>query len=454
MPLHLSRLNVILNLVIILILGSLAACSSPTPTPTLPPTRVRRVVTATPLPTATAVPTATPTSTPTITTTPTTTGTLSPTPKPPVATRSGGGGIGNNVWFMGPLIAYFSDLGDTPSPPVISRPANVDPLTGLQVSDPALLERRPVLARLGNDPAARPQAGLNQADLVFEEMIDQLNGVVALTRLTAVFLGNNSTIRPFRSIRPINASLEPMFDGALAHSGASKDGRFLFSQLPWGSPVTKSLNFDDLWYGSAYCQIGSSYVTRMTSTVERIHQVLASKGLEEAVLLRGFDFSSAVPEGTPATTIAFDHKPWPIKTVGTMQWKYDTTSGRYLRFASGVPHNTVNFEVSGKWGSLCSIAGPVKTEQVSAANVVVIDADYEPTSFIEDENNFYSAFVELKGSGHVAIFRDGLQIVGTWNRPTLRSFFQFIDSNGNTIALKPGNTWFEIAPLSYAPTVR
>lgn len=355
---------------------------------------------------------------------------------------------------MGPLIAYFSNIGDPQPEQTPARPANVDPLTGLQVSDPALLQRRPILARLGNDPGARPQAGLNQADLVFEEMIDQLNGVVALTRFTAVFLGNNSAMRPFRSIRPINASLQPMFSGAVAHSGASKDGRFLFSQLPWGTPVTKSLNMDDLWYGSAYCQIGGNYVTRMTSNVERIHQVLASKGLDQAVPLRGFDFAPTPSGGTPALTIAFDHQPWPIKTVGTMQWNFDPATGRYLRFASGVAHNTVQFGITGTWGSACSISGQVKTEQVSAANVVVINADYEPTSFVEDENHFYSAFIELTGSGRVSVFRDGLQIGGTWNRPSLASFFQFLDASGDSIPLKPGNTWFEIAPLSYVPTVR
>jgi hypothetical protein len=355
---------------------------------------------------------------------------------------------------MGQLITYFSNLSVYPPEPIPSRAPNVDPLTGLEVADPTLLQRRPVLARLGNDPKARPQAGLNQADLVFEEMIDQLNGLVALTRLTAVYLGTNATMRPFRSIRPVNASLQPMFDGALAHSGASKDGRFLFSQLPWASPVTKSLNLDDLWYGSAYCQIGTSYVTRMASTVDRIHQVLTSKGLEKAVPLRGFDFSSLPPAGTHANVIAFDHLPWPIKTVGTMQWNYDSGSGRYLRFASGAPHDTQEFAVSGPWGGACSVTGAITTEQVSAANVLIINADYEPTNFIEDENDFYSAFVELTGSGSASVFRDGVQIKGTWHRPSLQHFFQFLDGNGNTITLKPGNTWFEIAPLSYVPTIQ
>ncbi len=434
---------------VFVLLALLIACSSETPTPEPPAEPTKFAVsqaTNSPVPsdTATTAPTPTEISTPTNTPLPT------PTSPGPQVIQSG---MSQNVWFMGPLIEYFSNLGDYPPEPPLERPANVNPLTGLEVSDPALLQRRPLLVRLGNDPKARPQAGLNQADLVFEEMIDQKGGFFALTRLTAVYLGQNATVRPLRSARPINASLQPMFDGALAHSGASKDGRFLFSQLPWGQPVTASANLDDLWFGNAYCVIGSSWITRVASTVEHIHAVIESKGLEKSVPLRGFVFSPDVPPGTPATAVALDHKPWPVNAGGTAEWKYDAASGRYLRFASGVAHNTQQYSIAGKWGDGCSISGPVTTEQVSAANVVVLNALYEPTSFVEDSLGSAAAFVELTGSGTARIYRDGVEIVGTWQRPTLQHFIEFVDAGGKVIPLKPGNTWFEIAPVGYVPTV-
>ncbi|MGB8648533.1 MAG: DUF3048 domain-containing protein [Anaerolineae bacterium] len=446
----------ILALFSALLLLLAVACSAP-PTLVAPTPRIVAVViTATPSdtpteqPTETPRPTETPTATPTLTPTSTPSPTLKSPPKPP-----SGGAVGSDVRFMGQLIAYFSKLGPYPPEPPIARPPNVDPLTGLVV-DPVLLQRRPILARLGNDPQARPHAGLNQADLVFEEMIDQQHGFFSVTRLTAVFLGQDATVRPFRSARQVNASLQPMLNGALAHSGAGKGVRFLFSNLPWGTPLTKSLNLDDLWFGSSYCLIGNYWVTRVASTTEHIHETLKAKGLDQAAPLRGFDFSSTAPGGAPASSVALDHQPWPI-TTSSVQWKYDPGSGRYLRFSLGAPHNTQQYPLNGNWGGDCTPGAVTSTEQVSAANVVVLNAEYEPTDardFTEDSLGSTSVFIELTGSGTARIYRDGVQIVGTWQRPTLQHFFRFVDAGGNVIPLKPGNTWFEITSLGYTPTVK
>jgi hypothetical protein len=98
--------------------------------------------------------------------------------------------------------------------------------------------------------------------------------------------------------------------------------------------------------------------------------------------------------------------------------------------------------------------GPAQTEQIAASNVVVLNVQYEPTDFVEDTLNSYSAFIEMTGSGTAQIYRDGVKIDARWERPTLTGFFKLMDANGNELALKPGNTWFELAPLRYQPTVK
>src|SRR5690554_6309566 len=56
----------------------------------------------------------------------------------------------------------------TPTPTARYGPA-YNPLTGLEVDDPALLQRRPLAAKISNAPEiVRPQAGISQADMVFE----------------------------------------------------------------------------------------------------------------------------------------------------------------------------------------------------------------------------------------------------------------------------------------------
>lgn len=427
------------------------SCSpEPTPTPTpVPPTRRPS---RTPIPPATlkprpteVIPAATPL--PTETADPSPSPSAVPSAKPPQGSSSAGGG-GLNVWTMAPLIQYFSNL-PAPDQEGITRPANVNPLTGLEVSDPALLQRRPVLARVGNDPSSRQvHAGFNQADLVFEEMIDQHNMVFAITRFTLVFLGQNGTFRPLRSARAVNATLMPMFDGVLISSGGSKGTRYMLSQLPW-----YPRNLDGDLMQSTICIAPGDYRERVASTVQHVQDYIASKGQTGAPNLRGFQFSETAPGGTPANIVAFDHGPWPYRTTGSMEWRYDAGSGKYLRFVNGAPHNTQSYDLTGKWGGACGL-GDAKTEQISTSNVVVLNVKYEPTDFVEDTLNSYSAFVQMTGSGTAQIYRDGVKIDARWERPTLTDFFKLTDANGAEIALKPGNTWFELAPLGYQPTVK
>src|SRR5215213_9212295 len=47
-------------------------------------------------------------------------------------------------------------------------PDPVMPLTGLPIADPAIAVRPAVVVKVSNDPGARPQSGLDSADIVFE----------------------------------------------------------------------------------------------------------------------------------------------------------------------------------------------------------------------------------------------------------------------------------------------
>ena len=70
------------------------------------------------------------------------------------------------------------------------------PLTGLPIEDPALAARSALVVKIDNHPEARPQSGLNQADIVFEENVEHL------TRFAAVFQSQApDPVGPIRSGR-------------------------------------------------------------------------------------------------------------------------------------------------------------------------------------------------------------------------------------------------------------
>ncbi|MTA70106.1 MAG: DUF3048 domain-containing protein, partial [Actinobacteria bacterium] len=70
------------------------------------------------------------------------------------------------------------------------------PLTGLPAADGVLSMRPALVVKVDNHPGARPQSGLNQADIVFEENVE------ALTRFALVFHSQGSDpVGPIRSGR-------------------------------------------------------------------------------------------------------------------------------------------------------------------------------------------------------------------------------------------------------------
>jgi hypothetical protein len=92
-----------------------------------------------------------------------------------------------------------------------------NPLTGLPVSDPSLLERRPMVIKVANSPDyVRPQSGLTLADVVYEYYIEWGD-----TRFIAVLYGNDSPmVGPVRSGRYFDEHVARMYNAFLVFKGA------------------------------------------------------------------------------------------------------------------------------------------------------------------------------------------------------------------------------------------
>jgi hypothetical protein len=342
-----------------------------------------------------------------------------------------------------PLLPKF---GPFPPVPIPSRSGNINPLTGL-AADPAMLQRRPIIARIGNEQMVRTNfwhAGLNAADIVFEELIDSLNNAYANTRFSAVYLSQDPPlIGPIRSGRVINFQMVPMLNGALVFSGGSNGTRWLFEQSPM-------IDLDEYYNQPAYCYDKThGYQGRLFTSAPRIREWLRQKGWEAAQPLYGFTFSDRTPSGPPVTNISLNKAPWPTWSQAT--WKYDSASGKYLRWSISDPHMDTIHSVTAKWGNGadCIVTSKDTQTQVAATNVVVLYARHEKTNIIEDSNNAVSVYVALTGQGDAQFFRDGVMIQGKWQRKSEQEFWRFSDSAGNPIALKPGVTWFEIVPIGY-----
>src|SRR6202167_1507249 len=96
-------------------------------------------------------------------------------------------------------------------------PSPTAPLTGLR--DPSGLSvKRPALTiKIENTPQALPQWGIDQADVVYEEIV---NG--GITRLAAIFNSHApAKVGPVRSVRPTDTQVVWPLGGIFAHSGGA-----------------------------------------------------------------------------------------------------------------------------------------------------------------------------------------------------------------------------------------
>ncbi len=379
---------------------TVVACrdSAPAPTPT---PELEVVVFATVAPTPTMPPTPTPSPTPQ----------PSPTPTPATAVSDA------------PPAIPASQRVSSPD----NRAPNENPLTGLPVDDPAVLHRRPLMVRIGNDPIARPQVGLDQAEIVYEELVEW-----GITRFTAIFLSQTpEVIAPIRSARLINLYLTPQYQGVLANSGASDPVRWELSQ-------SDIINLDEFFIPDPFFyRENEGWATRLALNAQAARDYLQREGLEADVSLRGFyfnpapDVSAFPPEAiAPAKDI---YIPYPPQTSDA-RWVYDDTQGLYLRYTQGEP-----------------MTNP-EGEQLTAANVIIYFAEHQATDIVEDINGATSIRILMNGQGTAWVLRDGGILKGNWETDgsqTPRFFF----NNGQDIPLKPGNTWIEVVPLEYTITI-
>ncbi len=302
-------------------------------------------------------------------------------------------------------------------------PADVNPLTGLTVDDPAVLQRNPVLVKISNaPPLVRPQAGIGQADLVFEHYAEG-----GLTRFSAIFFSQGpQRVGSIRSARLIDYELMPMYDSLLAYSGASIGVEDYLNTSEFADRLYKGV-----LYGRPYYWRDETIPVphNMFTSIPALWDMAASEGIERTRDLHGMAFSEQVPDGStgPAKTIDIRYR------ATRVRWDYDADSSLYKRFSDGQGHYDAN-----------------TLEQVTAANVIVIYANHPFTDIVESEwqgSISYSIEIQLWFEGDTVLLRDGQRYDGRWLRPTRESLLSFRTHDGEMLYLKPGNTWFQVVRL-------
>jgi len=312
----------------------------------------------------------------------------------------------------------------TPTPALGARgPRAVGPLTGLPAASDTV--RRPALSvKIDNAPPARPQVGLDRADLVTEVLVEG-----GLTRLLATFQSQQAdAVGPIRSARPVDGALLRMLRGGLfAYSGAA-DGEIAPAQS-YSTAALISHDADpspfrlDPTRGAPQNVLAS---TAVLYAYARAHH--ADRPAPPRLFTRSRDARHAVP----ATRAELAFSP-----VSTAVWAWDPTARVWQRSQDGTPHLLIG------------------GAQVHATDVVILRVAVG-ASGIFDAAHHEDPFVYAYGTagGEALVLRDGRLETGRWERPTVADPLRLLDARGASLPLAPGTTWLELVPLGGTVTVR
>jgi hypothetical protein len=281
----------------------------------------------------------------------------------------------------------------------------VYPLTGIDNPDPAIAARPALVVKIDNASGARPQSGFNEADLVFEEIVND-----SLTRFAMVFQsGDSDPVGPIRSGRIQDVDLFTALDHPLfAWSGGN-------------ATVTNEIDNSEL------VNIGPSHAA--------VYYRAGDRKIPHNLYSKTADLYTQTPPAAPPAKQQFKYRepgaaapgtPSPGVTVKLdsidVQWDWNGTDGVYYRTMEGRPHIDRN------------------SGQVSTNNVVVLSMDYLP-------GISGSPDAQTLGSGEAFVFTGGNYVHGTWTRNDIHDPFALVADDGTPIQLQPGRTFIELPRL-------
>lgn len=287
------------------------------------------------------------------------------------------------------------------------------PLTGAPAPGGAVPQRPALAVKVDNYPTARPQSGLDKADVVFEEPVEG-----RITRLVAVFQCQGADlVGPIRSARaPDVGILDSLSHPLFIHVGGINPVLALIA-------AADDVNLDLGFHGSVIQHPAGRYPPYNTYVSTDGAWGLDSSDTTPPAPL--FTYAPTAPPGTPLSSIHI-----PFGQTSDETWTWDTGTSRWLLAYSGTPATVAS-------GS-----------QIGMANVIVqtVQVTYGP--WVENAEGGLEVQAQLVGSGPVLVLRNGEEISGTWQRSSLQSPTTLVASNGTVIPLASGPTWVAIVPAA------
>jgi hypothetical protein len=288
--------------------------------------------------------------------------------------------------------------------PVEREPARM-PLTGQPLKFGQKAPDRPaVVVKIDNVGAARPQTGLNQADVVFEEIVEG-----RATRFAAVFHSQGANpVGPIRSGRTQDVDLL----SGLNHP--------LFTWSGGNPGVTDAINnsgfisVNQVAGGGGFFRTDRPAPHNLYNNTDAIWAQATPEAGRPMPLFR-----YVMPGHHPAGKL----RSWMNVRMGTneVRWEYSPQCDCYLRSQGGAPHELTD-------------------GQATADNVVVLITGYRPSPV-----DARSPEAITVGQGDAFVMSNGRLQAGRWQRKVNTDPVRLFTKKRTLMEIAPGRTWVELA---------
>jgi hypothetical protein len=325
------------------------------------------------------------------------------------------------------LPLQFTNAGDLALPAPSPLPPPFSLFDGVFLADDeagSVTARRPVAVMVDNLAyGARPQVGLDQADLVYELLVEG-----GITRFMAVYLRQEPDIvEPVRSVRTPFLYLASELGAIVAHDGAAElegdadAGRQMYE---WGVPHINQEQFKALFTRDRARWAPHNLVTSVAA-IRAEAKKYDVEGPSPAPSWRFKEDHAAMNAAAgPARRVSFAFA-WGGRPLAdfTVEWRHDPAANSYQRWSAGRPHT------DGRSG-----------KPLTAKNVVV-QFDHAGVA----DRHGHVLYGSL-GEGPAHVFLDGLAIEATWSKPSREERTRYHDTAGAEVQFNRGATWVAVLP--------
>jgi hypothetical protein len=320
-----------------------------------------------------------------------------------------------------PTVSISVAPAETPTPTPAPGPDEVSQLSGIPFSEftgEMNKNYTPVAVMIENSASARPQFGLQQANIVYEAPVES-----SITRFMAIF--NDvlpEKVEPVRSARIYFIKSQQPYDCIFVHYGGPSD------------PGYQSYIYDE---DSAHIKI----------------RVDGIKGTWSDYFVRDKDKSAPHNVITNLKKVAelYDYQPQPVP----FRYSYDeqkiyagdTVKEIALPFLGGGKFVSYKYDANTNLLSRYMDDKPFLSAEtgntLTVQNLIIQHVNLPSVKELSGRR-----IIDLLGTGDAEFVIDGVYVKGTWQRDSFESPTKFYDESGAEIVLRPGNTWVELHPNS------